>query len=63
MQQTAAFFGQLYELTLSEMKARYRKTLAGLIWVLLSPSLFSVFRPLLSKGYSKLQIETITSTY
>ena len=51
------FFAQVYALTTSQMKSRYRKTFAGLIWVLLSPIIIFGVQAFAFKTVLKLEIE------
>ena len=57
MKENIDFFWQIYALTLSEMKSRYRKTIAGLVWVLLSPIIIFSVQAFAFKSILKLQIE------
>lgn len=47
---------QTFELTIASIKSRYRKTLAGFIWVILNPLLLFGVQSLVFKKFLKLQI-------
>ena len=49
------FLRQLYKMTLSEIRSRYRKTFAGFVWVLLSPIILFSIQAFVFKKVLKLQ--------
>ena len=57
MKDIGSFLDQLYEFTLSEIKARYRRTFAGFIWVLLNPIILYGIQAFTFKKILKLQID------
>jgi ABC-type polysaccharide/polyol phosphate export permease len=52
----AQYWTQISDLTLASVKARYRRTFAGFIWVLLNPLLQFGVQSLVFKQFLKLQI-------
>jgi lipopolysaccharide transport system permease protein len=54
------FFKQLISLTFANMKARYRKTIAGFLWVILNPIILYLVQSIVFKKVLKIEIPDYT---
>lgn len=52
----AFYFPQIQALTIANLKARYRKTVAGFLWVIINPLILFGVQSLVFKTFLKLQI-------
>ena len=56
MKNQTIFLGQVYHLTLANMKSRYRKTFAGFIWVILNPIMLYGAQSMVFRKFLRLDI-------